>query len=129
MPNTTGAYQPFGSGWQNLSNYLTKSNLGSSGTGEEPSATYMERYQNPDAGSQFDDWLSGVNKSRQSKDISVKPVGPAIENRQPTAPPNRGKGPAESTTNPAQDMAERKRGWQEEQSGNPYRTRNPRYEY
>jgi len=128
MPNTTGAYQPFGSGWQNLSNYLTKSNIGAISTEGAAGGARMERYQNPDAGSQFDDWLSGVAKSRQSKDISTKP---APVGRQPTPSvrtPREG-GPEETPTNPAEEMAGRKRGWMEEQSDNPYRTRNPRYEY
>jgi len=88
----------------------------------------MERYQNPDVGSQFDDWLSGVNKSRQSKDISTKPA-PVGTQPAPVVNPNEDDGLEEPATSPAQDMAARKRGWMEEQSDNPYRTRNPRYEY
>jgi len=111
MPNTAGAYQPFGSGWQNLSNYLTKSNLGAVGKGDTSGGAHMERYQNPDTGSQFDDWLAGVNKSRESKDISVKPTAVT-----PYATPE----PKPTRQTPQQLADERRKQKLDEEQDNPY---------
>jgi hypothetical protein len=86
MPNTTGSYQPFGTGWNNLSNYLTKSNLGATKTDGMYGAANMQNYKNPDAGSSFDEWLMGVTKNTPT-DISQAPAPGPNPVRAPRPPP------------------------------------------
>lgn len=115
MPNTAGAYQPFGSGWQNLNNYLTSSNLGSTGTNW--GGANMGKYQNPDAGSQFDDWLTGINSSRKKDDISTNlaPVNPY------TAPEP--KAPRQTPQQIAQQRRQQQLDEEQDNVQNPYERR------
>lgn len=64
MANQGGAYQPFGSGWSNLSNYLTQSNIGTVKDGAKAGSAQMSMYGNPDVGGAFDDWIAGIYNTK-----------------------------------------------------------------
>lgn len=132
MPsNSAGAYQPFGSGWNNLSNYLTRSNLGAIDK-DKSGAGFSERYKNPDAGSSFDDWLSAIGK-KDSKVEGVQDASPpplpmdTPPTTRRTATPQARNPADDETDSPASQMAERKRSWQEERNDNPYSRFNGYY--